>query len=130
MANDGAVLCGSGSTSVSTAQDLAMYSGIPPLVRSGDWFAASFTLRNGSDKPMKVTAKVDLQPHLATGRPLTVTIPAGGAAPVAWNLRSEEHTSELQSLMRISYAVFCLQKKTNTLIQKNNHTSINTSTNV
>src|SRR3546814_9457148 len=29
--------------------------------------------------------------------------------------RSEEHTSELQSLMRISYAVFCLTKKTNTL---------------
>src|SRR3546814_15409831 len=28
-----------------------------------------------------------------------------------WNLRSEEHTSELQSLMRISYAVFCLNKK-------------------
>src|SRR3546814_1871737 len=27
-------------------------------------------------------------------------------------IRSEEHTSELQSLMRISYAVFCLQKKT------------------
>src|SRR3546814_10401840 len=31
--------------------------------------------------------------------------------------RSEEHTSELQSLMRISYAVFCLKKKT----QKTNH---------
>src|SRR3546814_9698074 len=29
------------------------------------------------------------------------------------HLRSEEHTSELQSLMRISYAVFCLKKKTN-----------------
>src|SRR3546814_10612594 len=29
-----------------------------------------------------------------------------------WERRSEEHTSELQSLMRISYAVFCLQKKT------------------
>src|SRR3546814_2088136 len=28
-----------------------------------------------------------------------------------WNWRSEEHTSELQSLMRISYAVFCLKKK-------------------
>src|SRR3546814_8460496 len=53
----------------------------------------------------------------------------GGAAKVArlmnapvttvwaWqksNRRSEEHTSELQSLMRISYAVFCLKKKTNT----------------
>src|SRR3546814_8410143 len=30
-----------------------------------------------------------------------------------WKNRSEEHTSELQSLMRISYAVFCLKKKKN-----------------
>src|SRR3546814_5886095 len=28
-----------------------------------------------------------------------------------WKIRSEEHTSEIQSLMRISYAVFCLKKK-------------------
>src|SRR3546814_10646153 len=34
------------------------------------------------------------------------------AREVAEALRSEEHTSELQSLMRISYAVFCLKKKT------------------
>src|SRR3546814_10554503 len=32
--------------------------------------------------------------------------------------RSEEHTSELQSLMRISYAVFCLQKKNNITTEK------------
>src|SRR3546814_6173090 len=32
-------------------------------------------------------------------------------------LRSEEHTSELQSLMRISYAVFCLKKKTHVTMQ-------------
>src|SRR3546814_4580905 len=32
--------------------------------------------------------------------------------------RSEEHTSELQSLMRISYAVFCLKKKKNTTSQR------------
>src|SRR3546814_10906580 len=35
-----------------------------------------------------------------------------GASPSAHQRRSEEHTSELQSLMRISYAVFCLKKKT------------------
>src|SRR3546814_9146654 len=34
-------------------------------------------------------------------------------------IRSEEHTSELQSLMRISYAVFCLNKKTQNTDQKN-----------
>src|SRR3546814_5313379 len=33
-------------------------------------------------------------------------------------LRSEEHTSELQSLMRHSYAVFCLKKQTNTIKHK------------
>src|SRR3546814_1823877 len=35
-----------------------------------------------------------------------------GDSVEAWRKRSEEHTSELQSLMRISYAVFCLKKKT------------------
>src|SRR3546814_2588032 len=49
-------------------------------------------------------------------------VPIGAAAAVPWlaipsepdvkEVRSEEHTSELQSLMRISYAVFCLKKKT------------------
>src|SRR3546814_9913415 len=44
---------------------------------------------------------------------------------VTW--RSEEHTSELQSLMRISYAVFCLKKKTNNKKRQTNkiiHTRI------
>src|SRR3546814_6238370 len=49
------------------------------------------------------------------------------AATEAWfglQSRSEEHTSELQSLMRISYAVFCLKKKnktTRTNMQKTEH---------
>src|SRR3546814_12533244 len=45
---------------------------------------------------------------------------AGMLAPglIAW--RSEEHTSELQSLMRISYAVFCLKKKKLFYLKANN----------
>src|SRR3546814_7601793 len=35
----------------------------------------------------------------------------GGGIVACLDIRSEEHTSELQSLMRISYAVFCLKKK-------------------
>src|SRR3546814_8974632 len=38
--------------------------------------------------------------------------------------RSEEHTSELQSLMRISYAVFCLKKKKKTAVESNHIPSI------
>src|SRR3546814_10287394 len=40
---------------------------------------------------------------------------ATGIAPIrGWPKRSEEHTSELQTLLRISYAVFCLNKTTTT----------------
>src|SRR3546814_3988455 len=41
--------------------------------------------------------------------------------------RSEEHTSELQSLMRISYAVFGLKKKKNTKTTQNSYKKLNTS---
>src|SRR3546814_4211932 len=39
-------------------------------------------------------------------------------APMPRRSRSEEHTSELQSLMRISYAVFCLKKKINIILDR------------
>src|SRR3546814_1297882 len=68
-------------------------------------------------------------PHHASGRNVeeqdflqagSQQVAAGYAVygPQAMLVRSEEHTSELQSLMRISYAVFCLKKKTN---HKKNH---------
>src|SRR3546814_6820817 len=43
-----------------------------------------------------------------------------GGAGITTEHRSEEHTSELQSLMRISYAVFCLKKKKTTQIHTKN----------
>src|SRR3546814_6333633 len=47
---------------------------------------------------------------LKRGEERLVAAVEAGLIPIA--MRSEEHTSELQSLMRISYAVFCLKKKT------------------
>src|SRR3546814_8998892 len=61
--------------------------------------------KNGTDGNVKIALDAILsasQPHHF----LAVT--KEGRAAIA---RSEEHTSELQSLMRISYAVFCLKKK-------------------
>src|SRR3546814_8902586 len=52
----------------------------------------------------------------ATGRSERIVLAqlvSGGKQQFGMDLRSEEHTSELQSLMRISYAVFCLKKKNN-----------------
>src|SRR3546814_2952051 len=55
---------------------------------------------DGAEQPF-----TDFTINLATGRVYASQWPAIGRN------RSEEHTSELQSLMRISYAVFCLKKK-------------------
>src|SRR3546814_2178885 len=52
------------------------------------------------------------QPDQRIERPLDRALRTGGEGK-RHPERSEEHTSELQSLMRISYAVFCVKKKTN-----------------
>src|SRR3546814_2135225 len=77
-------------------------------------------------RPQRVTGGLSLAPSGPYGKSFPAPSPAreivfngSGAAGetrppvVAQGGRSEEHTSELQSLMRISYAVFCLKKKNN-----------------
>src|SRR3546814_6053887 len=49
--------------------------------------------------------------------------PGSRAPPGRYSLRSEEHTSELQSLMRKSYAVFCLKKQKEQHLNQNTHTT-------
>src|SRR3546814_10679233 len=61
---------------------------------------------------------------MACGLPVVAARATGSASIVKHGqtgYRSEEHTSELQSLMRISYAVFCLKKKNNKSIIHRQH---------
>src|SRR3546814_6249272 len=76
-------------------------------------------MRDAADMPKLeedgAAFRMDRGGHLAPALDLLRGIDAGRrgiALPRRHDLRSEEHTSELQSLMRISYAVFCLKKKT------------------
>jgi len=96
VATDGAQLFGTGEASVRTAQNLAIYPGLPPVVRTGDWYNAVFTLRNGSDHPMTVTATPRLEPAVARGGPLTVTIAPGSAAQVRWTLYAPGAAGQLK----------------------------------
>src|SRR3546814_7784762 len=69
-----------------------------------DWqLVPSFKIRANYATAFRIPNIPELFGGVAEGG-LTTTDPCSG-----W--RSEEHTSELQSLMRISYAVFCLKKK-------------------
>src|SRR3546814_10713005 len=70
----------------------------------------SLELTNGVGDPAKPSAGQDYYDIAAYGV-LDASVTILDANDQDWELRSEEHTSELQSLMRISYAVFCLKKK-------------------
>src|SRR3546814_2557397 len=77
------------------------------IMRAAAEHFASVTLEMGGKNPSIVDASADVEDaalKTSWGRMCN-----GGQACIA--PRSEEHTSELQSLMRISSAVFCLQKK-------------------
>src|SRR3546814_6334717 len=75
-------------------------------------------------RPPKPASSVD-----ESDDPLTYILRIGGVMMMVFGvaiggMRSEEHTSELQSLMRISYAVFCLKKKTQMIQQPNSISNV------
>src|SRR3546814_938703 len=85
----------------------------------------------------RVFELAQLAPSNVNAQPWRVDVLSGGAAERMRNAllheagsgagetpRSEEHTSELQSLMRISYAVFCLKKHNSDIIKQHIHTLI------
>src|SRR3546814_4609022 len=92
----------------------------PRSTRTDTLFPYTTLFRSEDLTPQRVTEIIDrlrageeVSPGSQTGR--LASAPEGGPQTLL-NLpdrvgRSEEHTSELQSLMRISYAVFCLKKK-------------------
>src|SRR3546814_6297364 len=95
-----AVFAAAGSSSVEAAdlRGFAASACRPPLLES--WLVGGATTTGSGDlvvlsNPGTVAATVQITVYGASGP----------------QVRSEEHTSELQSLMRTSYAVFCLKKK-------------------
>src|SRR3546814_3079456 len=90
-----------------TADASSLYAGSTPTPES----VASFAAENS----LPVDTGVD--PRIWVGNASRIAPHYDMAANIAVVVRSEEHTSELQSLMRISYAVFCLKKKTQTRVQ-------------
>src|SRR3546814_7431466 len=87
----------------------------------------SMTKRMRAKAAMKISVPV-CAPNRSSGAPDEKNAAdkksIADSPPVTPPLRSEEHTSELQSLMRISYAVFCLKKKIKTSIKNCNNINI------
>src|SRR3546814_2709943 len=85
----------------------------PPRSTRTDTLFPYTTLFRSLDLPAQVQADaVSINAVPAAQRAVLVDFKLRSVRAALIVLRSEEHTSELQSLMRISYAVFCLKKKT------------------
>ncbi|MDB5848019.1 MAG: alpha-2-macroglobulin, partial [Rhodoferax sp.] len=95
VADASAGLFGTGQASVQTTQDLQIISGLPPLVREDDEFRAQITLRNTTQKAMKVLASP--RATLLTLEPQTVDIPAGEAREVAWTVTAPAQLAQTRS---------------------------------
>src|SRR3546814_9453317 len=107
------------SADVCSAEPSALGCECPPASALRPTPPPLFRTQGHSHPPFNLRGVQKRKAGLASSKPAirSPARPAGRVGPVGLRRstrsdRSEEHTSELQSLMRISYAVFCLKKKT------------------
>ena len=89
VASSGAQLFGTGQASIRATQDLMLLSGLPPLVREGDRYRATFTVRNAAQRPLDValTARASAAGAAVPAlEPRTVALAPGEAREVAWEM--------------------------------------------
>jgi hypothetical protein len=95
VAHAGGELYGTGSASLATSQDLVLLSGLPPALREGDRFAATFTVRNTSQAALPVELSATVVPSDAALPVQKLEIPAGEARDVTWDVAVPVGTSRL-----------------------------------
>ena len=91
-------LFGTGRSVIKVTQDLQLISGLPPLVREGDQFTAMVTLRNATQKAMRVTITPTVSALSLS--PQTVSIDAGQTLETTWPVQvpSSSASAPLQAL--------------------------------
>src|SRR3546814_2582230 len=83
----------------------------PRSTRTDTLFPYTTLFRSGQQQRLCIGRAIAVEPEvILMDEPCSALDPIA-TAKIEELIRSEEHTSELQSLMRISYAVFCLKKK-------------------
>ncbi|MBB5019989.1 hypothetical protein HNQ59_003297 [Chitinivorax tropicus] len=92
---------GTGSTSIRATKDLMMLSGLPPVVREGDSFRAGFTLRNTTDKPMKVKANAQVNGLGSTLAAISESLQPGEAKEIGWSVTVPINQTQLDWLVSV-----------------------------
>ncbi len=99
----GADLFGRGEAQIRTHQDLMLLSGLLPQVREGDRYAAGFTVRNASDRPLEVDVRATVATAdgkaLPAPEPQPLRLAPGEAHAVTWESTAPRGTGELRWLV-------------------------------
>jgi uncharacterized protein YfaS (alpha-2-macroglobulin family) len=96
VATSGVGLFGTGSTSIRSTQDLMLLSGIAPLVRGGDRIDSEFTVRNTTDREMRVSLRGDVEGTQAPLAPRELALVPGEAKIVEWPVEVPEGADQLR----------------------------------
>src|SRR3546814_9757863 len=107
----------------------ALIVSVPPLTMGADWetwlYRGLALLLIACPCALVLSTPAAIASGLAVATRRGLLIKGGNALETIGRVRSEEHTSELQSLMRISYAVFCLKKQNTTTQRHTKHHNYN-----
>ncbi len=122
VASAGRGMFGTGRASLRTRQDLSLLPGLPPVVREGDRFRATVTVRNASERAMEadITAAAAVRPSgaLPEQPPRRVSLAPGeardvwwdvtalpGAAAIEWSVAAREAGGEASDALKVSQKV-------------------------
>jgi hypothetical protein len=96
VATGGVDRFGTGSTSIRTTQDLILFSGIPPLVRQGDKFLSTFTVRNTTERAVQVHVAARVAPPVGSLQPQDIALASGESREIGWNITAPSGTDALK----------------------------------
>ncbi len=87
VANAGSGLFGAGSTTIRSTQDLMLFAGVSPIIRTGDSFDAQFTVRNASERAFQAQIAARIDGLAAPRQPLqTVQLGPGDGKTIGWRV--------------------------------------------
>lgn len=95
VAHSGAKRFGTGSATIRTTQDLILLSGLPPLVREGDRYAATFTVRNTTDRDLTAHVQPLSRELRAPLGALEARIAGGEARDLTWTVDAPAGVSRI-----------------------------------
>jgi alpha-2-macroglobulin len=96
IADSGPDQFGTGFTSIRSTQDLMLLSGVSPIIRNGDSFAAEFTVRNASERAFDATVNAKIDGLAQVPPPQKLTLGPGEGATISWNVTVPEVVRELK----------------------------------